>query len=181
MPCSLSISAKSRGPRAGSRDLMDCRRGSRRPQRRKARQRRFGRRPADQEPAQRFAAPAQDHHRQRRADRKTDSRDFFQGILSASAQLARDPAAFSQKPGANLRDMGVLGEFLDDLLQERHHAAFRGRLVPHERRGADSFHQPPQVPRRPLRRVRRDVSNWESFGSKDPGDWVYRVPLAMLP
>ena len=47
--------------------------------------------------------------------RKTDSRDFFQGILSASAQLARDPAAFSQKPGANLRDMGVLGEFLDDL------------------------------------------------------------------
>jgi hypothetical protein len=47
--------------------------------------------------------------------RKTDSRDFFHDILTASAQLARDPAAFSEIPGANLRDMSVLGEILDDL------------------------------------------------------------------
>jgi serine/threonine-protein kinase PpkA len=26
-----------------------------------------------------------------------------------------------------------------------------------------------------------DVANWVSFGALDPGDWVYRVPLAMMP
>ncbi|WP_279055595.1 vWA domain-containing protein [Bilophila wadsworthia] len=114
--------------------------------------------------------------------RKTDSRDFFQGILSASAQLARDPAAFSQKPGANLRDMGVLGEFLDDLpyksdimllseddwyrMSVGEQTAFINRLKSRVARYEE---------------YDRDVSNWESFGSKDPGDWVYRVPLAMLP
>ena len=27
----------------------------------------------------------------------------------------------------------------------------------------------------------RDRANWESFGQSNPGDWVYRVPLSMLP
>jgi len=27
----------------------------------------------------------------------------------------------------------------------------------------------------------RDRSNWESFGQANAGDWVYRVPLSMLP
>lgn len=114
--------------------------------------------------------------------RKTDSRDFFQGILSASAQLARDPAAFSRKPGANLRDMGVLGEFLDDLpyksdimllseddwyrMSVGEQTAFINRLKSRVAR---------------YEAYDRDVDNWESFGAKDPGDWVYRVPLAMLP
>lgn len=114
--------------------------------------------------------------------RKTDSRDFFQGVLSASAQLARDPAAFSQKPAANLRDMGVLGEFLDDLpyksdvmllseddwyrMSVGEQTAFINRLKSRVARYEE---------------YDRDVNNWESFGSKDPGDWVYRVPLAMLP
>ena len=99
--------------------------------------------------------------------RKTDSRDFFQGILSASAQLARDPAAFSQKPGANLRDMGVLGEFLDDLpyksdimllseddwyrMSVGEQTAFINRLKSRVARYEE---------------YDRDVSNWESFGSK---------------
>lgn len=114
--------------------------------------------------------------------RKTDSRDFFQGILSASAQLARDPDAFSRKPGANLRDMGVLGEFLDDLpyksdvmllseddwyrMSVGEQTAFINRLKSRVARYEE---------------YDRDVDNWESFGSKDSGDWVYRVPLAMLP
>lgn len=114
--------------------------------------------------------------------RKTDSRDFFQGILSASAQLARDPAAFSQKPGANLRDMGVLGEFLDDL-------PYRSDIM---LMSEDDWYrmsvgeQTAFINRLKSRVARyeaydRDVDNWESFGAKDPGDWVYRVPLAMLP
>ena len=27
----------------------------------------------------------------------------------------------------------------------------------------------------------RDRANWESFGQPNAGDWVYRVPLNMLP
>ena len=27
----------------------------------------------------------------------------------------------------------------------------------------------------------RDRANWESFGQTNPGDWMYRVPLSMLP
>ena len=89
--------------------------------------------------------------------RKTDSRDFFQGILSASAQLARDPDAFSRKPGANLRDMGVLREFLDDLpyksdvmllSEDDWYRMSVGRARP-------TFIKPPQSPRRgPLRGIR---------------------------
>lgn len=114
--------------------------------------------------------------------RKTDSRDFFQGVLSASAHLARDPAAFSQKPGANLGEMGVLSEFLDDLpyksdvmllseddwyrMSVGEQTAFINRLKSRVARYEE---------------YDRDVNKWESFGSPDPGDWVYRVPLAMLP
>ncbi len=114
--------------------------------------------------------------------KKTDSKDFFQGILSASAQMARDPAAFSKKPGQNLRETGVLGEFLDGLpyksdimlLQEEdwyrmsvgEQTAFINRLRSRIARYEE---------------YDKDRSNWESFGSPNAGDWVYRVPLSMLP
>ena len=26
-----------------------------------------------------------------------------------------------------------------------------------------------------------DTKHWESFGTKDPNEWVYRVPLSVLP
>ncbi len=114
--------------------------------------------------------------------KKTDSKDFFAGILSASAQLARDPAAFSAKPGRNLSQMGVLGEFLDGLpyksdvmllteddwyrMSVGEQTAFVNRLKSRIARYEE---------------YDKDRSNWESFGAKNPGDWVYRVPLSMLP
>lgn len=114
--------------------------------------------------------------------KKTDSKDFFEGILSASAQMARDPNAFSIKPGQNLQETGVLGEFLEGLpyksdimlLREEdwyrmsvgQQAAFinklRSRIARYEE-------------------YDKDRDNWESFGAPDAGDWVYRVPLSMLP
>jgi serine/threonine-protein kinase PpkA len=27
----------------------------------------------------------------------------------------------------------------------------------------------------------RDSAHWEGFGSNNPNEWVYRVPLSMLP
>ena len=114
--------------------------------------------------------------------KKTDSRDFFQSILSASAQMARDPAAFSAKPGQNLQETGVLGEFLDGLpyksdimllkeddwyrMSVGEQTAFINRLKSRIARYEE---------------YDKDRSNWESFGASDAGDWVYRVPLSVLP
>ena len=114
--------------------------------------------------------------------RQTDSRDFFQGILSASAGMARDPGAFSRNPSANLGQLGVLGEFLDDLpyksdimllseddwyrMSVGEQTSFINRLKSRIARYEE---------------YDRDVNNWESFGAANSGDWVYRVPLAMLP
>ena len=114
--------------------------------------------------------------------KKTDSKDFFAGILSASAQMARDPAAFSAKPGKNLREMGVLGEFLDDLPYKSDIM-----LLTEEDWYRMSVGEQTAFVNRLKSRIARyeeydkDRSNWESFGAKNTGDWVYRVPLSMLP
>jgi serine/threonine-protein kinase PpkA len=114
--------------------------------------------------------------------KKTDSKDFFQSILSASAQMARDPAAFSAKPGQNLQETGVLGEILDDLPYKSDIMLLREddwyRMSVGEQ---TSF-----INRLKSRIARyeeydKDRSNWESFGASDAGDWVYRVPLSVLP
>ncbi len=114
--------------------------------------------------------------------KKTDSKDFFAGILSASAQMARDPAAFSAQPGKNLREMGVLGEFLDDLPYKSDIM-----LLTEEDWYRMSVGEQTAFVNRLKSRIARyeeydkDRSNWESFGAKNTGDWVYRVPLSMLP
>ncbi|MDR1947450.1 MAG: VWA domain-containing protein [Desulfovibrio sp.] len=114
--------------------------------------------------------------------KKTDSRDFFQSVLSASAQTARDPAAFSAQPGRNLQESGVLGEFLDGLpyksdimlLREEdwyrmsvgEQTAFINRLKSRISRYEE---------------YDKDASGWESFGAENSGDWVCRIPLSILP
>ena len=114
--------------------------------------------------------------------KKTDSRDFFQSILSASAQLARDPVAFSAKPGQNLQETGVLGEILDglpyksDIMLLREEDWYRMSVG----------EQTAFINRLKSRITRyeeydKDRSNWESFGADNAGDWVYRVPLSVLP
>ena len=112
--------------------------------------------------------------------KKTDSRDFFQGILSASTQMARDPNLPTQ--GKSLAELGILAEFLDGLpyksdvmlLREEdwyrmsigEQTAFINRLTSRLARYEE---------------YDRDRANWESFGQDNAGDWVYRVPLNMLP
>lgn len=114
--------------------------------------------------------------------KRTDARDFFESILSASAQLARDPSGFSRQPGRNLAESGAIGEYLQGLpyksdillLREEdwynmstgEQTAFINRLKSKLARYED---------------YDRDRDNWESFGAPNPGDWVYRVPLSVLP
>ena len=112
--------------------------------------------------------------------KKTDARDFFQGILSASTRMARDPNAPTQ--GKSLAELGVLGEFLDglpyksDIMLLREDDWYRMSIG----------EQTAFINRLKSRLARyeeydRDRDNWESFGQANAGDWVYRVPLSMLP
>lgn len=112
--------------------------------------------------------------------KKTDSTDFFQGILSASARTARDPNMPTQ--GKTLAELGVLGEFLDGL-------PYRSEvmLLTEEDWYLKSIgEQTAFINRLKSKLARyeeydRDRKNWETFGTFSANDWVYRVPLNMLP
>ncbi|MDR1856438.1 MAG: VWA domain-containing protein [Desulfovibrio sp.] len=112
--------------------------------------------------------------------KKTDSRDFFQGILSASTRMARDPNAPTQKK--TLAELGVLAEFLEGL-------PYKSEVM---LLNEDDWYrksvgeQTAFVNRLKARLARyqeydRDRGAWETFGQSNSGDWVYRVPLDMLP
>ncbi|MBQ4132462.1 MAG: VWA domain-containing protein [Desulfovibrionaceae bacterium] len=114
--------------------------------------------------------------------KKTDSKDFFQSILSASAQMSRDPGMFALKPGQNLQQLGVLGEFLDDL-------PYKSQVL--SMTEEDWYNMPVGQQTAFINRLKsriarydeyeKDRDNWESFGAENSDDWLYRVPLNMLP
>ncbi|MDR2461011.1 MAG: VWA domain-containing protein [Deltaproteobacteria bacterium] len=109
--------------------------------------------------------------------------DFFEAVASAAAQLARDPKQYAVNPSAQkLGEMGVLEEFLEDLpyksdvmnITEQQWAAMgpvrqdqfilelKGKLSAYESFNNDTLH-------------------WAKFDEKNSGEWLYRVPLHMLP
>jgi len=114
--------------------------------------------------------------------KRTGAKDFFQGIMSAAAAISRDPIQFSKQPNLSLQQLGVLGEYLEDLPYKKgilrlteedwlrmsvgEQQAFIDTLKSKMRR-YEEYHD--------------DVENWETFGAADPGEAVYRIPLSMLP
>ncbi len=114
--------------------------------------------------------------------KRTDAKDFFQSIMSASLGVARDPGRFSRNPGQNLRQMGVMGEFLEGLPYKSD-----VMLLTEDDWYRMSVGQQNAFINRLRSRIARyeeydkDRAGWEGFGSANPGDWVYRVPLNMLP
>jgi serine/threonine-protein kinase PpkA len=114
--------------------------------------------------------------------KRTGARDFFQGILSAAAQISRDPTQFSLKPNQNLGQLGLLGEFLDDLpyrssIMRLTEEDWYRMSVGEQQALVDDI----KSKIRRYQQYNNDVSSWISFGSTDPGDSVYRVPLSMMP
>lgn len=114
--------------------------------------------------------------------KRTGARDFFQGILSAAARISRDPNQFSLKPAENLRQMGLLGEFLDDLpyrsdIMRLTEEDWYRMSVGEQQALIDDL----KLKLKRYRQYHDDVANWTSFGAADPGDSVYRVPLSMMP
>ncbi len=113
-----------------------------------------------------------------------DSADFnfYEQLISAAAQMSRDPSQFNQDPNANLAQKGVLLEVLDGL-------PYKSRILGMQKE--DWVNMSTGEQREFIKRlkglVRRyeeydsDVAHWEGFGSQNSADWVYRVPLTMLP
>jgi serine/threonine-protein kinase PpkA len=114
--------------------------------------------------------------------KRTGARDFFQSILSASARISRDPEQFRQQPDRNLGELGLLGEFLDDLpyrssIMRLKEDDWYRMSVGEQQAIVDDLKA--KIARYQL--YHDDVNNWISFGTENPGEMVYRVPLSMMP
>ena len=111
-----------------------------------------------------------------------DEKNFFQTLISAAAQLTRDPTQFSYQPGQNLAQTGLLGELLEGLpyrsnvmsLTEEH---WRNMSTGEQKQFIDQLHARIVM----YDEYDKDNTNWEGFGSPNRNEWVYRVPLTMLP
>lgn len=114
---------------------------------------------------------------------QTSSADFFDLIRSAAAHLARDPAALNDPKVSNLGELGLLGEYLNDLpYQSKVLSLSRDDWV------AWSLSQQEELLdslRRKLRLYQvynEDVDRWVALTpGADPGEMVYPVPLDALP
>ena len=112
--------------------------------------------------------------------KKSDAKDFFQGILSASAKSARDPNAPTN--GKTLAELGVLGEFLEglpyksaimDLTEEDWYRKSVGEQTAFINRLKSKLTLYGEYD--------SDKQQWESFGINNANERVCRIPLDMLP
>jgi serine/threonine-protein kinase PpkA len=114
--------------------------------------------------------------------KRTGAKDFFNSILSAAAQTSRDPNQFSRKPNQNLGELGILAEFLDGLPYRSNIMRLTEedwyRLSLGEQQ---TFVNDLKSKIKRYTQIHDDVANWTSFGAKEPGDAVYRVPLSLMP
>jgi hypothetical protein len=114
---------------------------------------------------------------------QTSTADFFDLIRSASANIARDPAALNDPDATRLGELGLLGEYLEDL-------PYKSDVMSLSRDvwSSWSFTQQEELLdtlRRKLRYYQLyhdDVDRWVSLApGADPGEAVYPVPLRALP
>lgn len=118
-----------------------------------------------------------------RSARDIDSNQLFQRIISLSAQTVRDPNKLQEGgSAANIAELGVLPEFLEGL-------PYVSWIMSMTADGWSALNSAEQDARiRELeskiqlyKKYHNDTANWVSFGSADPADALYRVPLTSLP
>jgi len=111
------------------------------------------------------------------------TRDFFQGILAASAQMVQDPSRFAAQPGKTLADLGGFSEFLEGL-------PYKSRVMGLTEEDwynmsvgeQNDFIYYLKDCLQSYRAYYDDLDNWGKFsGPANSNDWLYRVPLARLP
>ena len=116
------------------------------------------------------------------AARRTESspKDFFQEIASASAYMSRDPSGLNQ--GRNLAESGILGEYLEGLPYRSKSLNMTQELwlslsVAEQQDYIDELESKIRL----YETFHNDIGHWVRFGDAQPGDALYRVPLATLP
>jgi serine/threonine-protein kinase PpkA len=112
------------------------------------------------------------------------SRDqFFDQLKSAAATLSRDPARVGREGATNLKDLGLLGEYLDDLPYRSRVLALSEELWNRWTIGEQvAFVDDLQAKIRLYQSFHDDVDAWVSLDDgASPGDAVYPVPLSALP
>ncbi|MCR4666328.1 MAG: VWA domain-containing protein [Desulfovibrio sp.] len=108
--------------------------------------------------------------------------DLFAQIQSAAAQMSRDPKQFTLNPGRNLLENKLLDEVLLDLPYKSSVSTLTKRDWENMSTGArQTFILRLKALLARYEEYDKDATHWESFGSKNPEEWVYRVPLKMLP
>lgn len=110
-------------------------------------------------------------------------KDFFARMRSAAATLGRDPNAINSPNAQKLADLGLMGEYLDDL-------PYRSKVLDLDQETWSSWSiSQQQVFLDELQRKLRlyqiyhdDVSRWVALdGGADAGEAVYPVPLDAMP
>ena len=111
---------------------------------------------------------------------QTSPKDFFQEIASASAYMSRDPQAL--RKGGNLADGGILGEYLEGLPYRSKSLNMTQDLwLSLSVAEQEDFIDELESKIRLYETFHNDIANWVRFGAAQPGDALYRVPLATLP
>lgn len=109
--------------------------------------------------------------------------DFFSRMRSVAATLGRDPNAVNDPKAAKLADLGLLGEYLDDL-------PYRSKILDLDQQTWSSWSIAQQQAfldeiNRKLRLyqiIHDDVDRWVALDTgADPGEAVAAVPLDALP
>lgn len=114
---------------------------------------------------------------------ETSRETFFDQLKSATAALSRDPTQVGRQGATNLQELGILGEYLDDL-------PYRSRVLALSEETWNRWSIGEQVAFiddlsakiRLYQRFHDDVDNWVSLDDgAAPADAVYPIPLSALP
>ena len=108
--------------------------------------------------------------------------NFYEQLISAAAQMSRDPSSFSNAPNANLAQKGVLLEVLDGLPYKSRVLGFQQEDWTNMTTGdKEQFIKRLKGLVREYEEFDRDNTHWEGFGGTEANDLSFRVPLRSLP
>jgi hypothetical protein len=110
-------------------------------------------------------------------------RDFFDQLKSAAAALSRDPSRVGREEARNLADLGLMGEYLEDLPYQSKVMSIDQDLwlswgVGEQQAFLDEIAAKIEL----YQSYHDDTDRWVAFDEgRVPGDAVYPVPLEALP
>ncbi len=116
---------------------------------------------------------------------RTDTADFFNLLRSSAAQLVRDPTRLNDPKARNLADLGLMGEYLDDLPYKSkvmHLTSDEWETWSASARQQEDFLDGLRRKLRHYQIYHDDADRWITLdGSSDPSEAVYPVPIDALP